>query len=254
VKHSNNSEQVILKINSQLWGLLIKWNITQITVQQFWKTEICGNICYIWHHLTTVPLHCIDAAVLQSVLGLMKRLRFSGKVFSDNVLNSNGDHLPGSLYYCYLPEVIYWRGKRIFHLWVIFPCIDPRTVTSILPLPVAIPFGPGIFSCLVIVASHFVSTHTRNLGSFQFQFGATPHVGRHFEVIAIQWERPEVFSDNVASSNKDHLPGSLYYCLGLSPFFRFGMLNWSTARKLSIFVKCTWKHLNCLNSAMWGKF
>ena len=201
-----------------------------------------------------MPLHCIDAAVLQSVLGLMKRLRFSGKVFSENVLNSNGDHLPGSLYYCYLPEVIYWRGKRIFHLWVIFPCIDPRTVTSILPLPVAIPFGPGIFSCLVIVASHFVSTHTRNLGSFQFQFGATPHVGRHFEVIAIQWERPEVFSDNVASSNKDHLPGSLYYCLGLSPFFRFGMLNWSTARKWSIFVKCTWKYLNCLNSAMWGKF
>jgi len=83
----------------------------------------------------------------------------------------------------------------------------------------------------------------RNCGA-AFRFNADPqfrklsisigrhaHVGRHFEAIALQWERPEVFSDNVASSNKDHLPGSLYYCLGLSPFFRFGMLNWSTARK-----------------------
>jgi len=26
-------------------------------LQQFWKTEICGNICYIWHHLTTLPLY-----------------------------------------------------------------------------------------------------------------------------------------------------------------------------------------------------
>jgi len=48
-----------------------------------------------------------STAVLQSVLGLMKRLRFSGKVFSDNVVNSSGDHLPGSLYYCCLPEIIY---------------------------------------------------------------------------------------------------------------------------------------------------
>jgi len=53
------------------------------------------------------PFHCIEAAVLQSVLGLMKRLRFNAKVFSDNVVNSSGDHLPGSLYYCCLPEIIY---------------------------------------------------------------------------------------------------------------------------------------------------
>jgi len=65
---------------------------------------LSGNI---WHHLATLPLHCIEAAVLQSALGLMKRLRFSGKVLSDNVVNSSGDYLPGLL------VVLFLSGARI---------------------------------------------------------------------------------------------------------------------------------------------
>ena len=40
-----------------------------------------------------------------------------------------------------------------------------------------------------------------------------------YEAIALKWERPEVFSDNVTSSNRDHLLGSLYCCFFLPSLY-----------------------------------
>ena len=39
------------------------------------------------------------------------------------------------------------------------------------------------------------------------------------EAIALHWERPEAFSENVKSRNRDHLPRSLYFCLVLPSIY-----------------------------------
>jgi len=64
----------------------------------------------------------------------------------------------------------------------------------------ALPCEPPRFG-LLLCCRRFVQYGVRNCES---------------EAIALPWERPEVFSDNETSSNRDYLPGSLY-CWSVLP-------------------------------------